>query len=294
MFRRHGHDDYPLVGWNKVQIGDAWVYDGPKGQRSTNVAKAFDQHMSSKVCSAKDKDSKDALTILGKFLQDNLGTAQTQTDEQIQDQRRPVVITTSTLEDYLWRGDDPLVKDMSLQVYAMWVYRIEKPPIDPEDDHRPPRHIECDLSTDYKLHRTHLQRFSSELRVPMFQGYTLSPSTTNREDAYMYKQLLTRALAVPIDERPVDRRLIASFAPMCAPQAPTVDLTLLPKSEWARVAFYKSWEQFSKTQTELANEGKRRFLERFEFPSLHETQEVHDYFEYLYDDSVTDLSLIHI
>ena len=86
-----------------------------------------------------------------------------------------------------------MVKDMSLQVYAMWVYRMEKPPIDPEVDIRP-RHIECDFSTDYKLFRTHVQRFSSELRVPMFQGYIMAPSTTNREDACMYKQLLTRAL----------------------------------------------------------------------------------------------------
>ena len=182
-------------------------------------------------------------------------------------------------------GDDPLVKDMSLQVYAMWVYRIEKPPIDlTEDDPRPPRHINCDFSTDYKLSRTHIQRFSSELRVPMFQGYTMSPSTTNCEDACMYKQLLTRALAVPIDERPVGVRLIASFAPMCAPQDPTVGVTMEPKDQCAKKAFSKSYQQFTDTQTKLADEGRRRFLDRFEFPSVHETQEVHDYFEEMHDE----------
>ena len=42
-----------------------------------------------------------------------------------------VVVTTSTLEDWLWRGEDPIVGDMSWQVYAMWIYRVERPP--PED-----------------------------------------------------------------------------------------------------------------------------------------------------------------
>ena len=36
-------------------------------------------------------------------------------------------VATSTLEDWLWRGDAPLFRDMSWQVYAMWVYRVDKP-----------------------------------------------------------------------------------------------------------------------------------------------------------------------
>ena len=79
-------------------------------------------------------------------------------------------------------GDHPLVKDMSLQVYGMWVYRMGKPPIDlTGDDPRPPRHIDCDFSTDYKLNRTHIQRFFSELRVPMFQGYDFSKKKNGTE-----------------------------------------------------------------------------------------------------------------
>ena len=40
---------------------------------------------------------------------------------------RPVVVTTSTLEDWLFRGDDAIVAPMSFEVYSMWVFRIEKP-----------------------------------------------------------------------------------------------------------------------------------------------------------------------
>ena len=32
----------------------------------------------------------------------------------------------SQLDDWLHRGDDPIVRDMNLYVYSMWVYRVEK------------------------------------------------------------------------------------------------------------------------------------------------------------------------
>ena len=37
-------------------------------------------------------------------------------------------VTTSSLEDYLFRGDHPILKDMSWPTYGMWVYRVELPP----------------------------------------------------------------------------------------------------------------------------------------------------------------------
>ena len=80
----------------------------------------------------------------------------------------------------------------------------------------------------------------------MFERYTMSPSHRDRESVCLYKQLFTRPLAVPIDERPEDIRLIASFAPMCAPQDPTVDGTRVPKDVWAAEAFHTSWATFSK------------------------------------------------
>ena len=116
LFQREGHDDYPLVGWKKVPIGDDWVYDGPDGQRCISIAEAFDEHMSSKTCSAKDKDAKQALNILEKFFSEDFGTAETATEKHVQEEtERPVVVTTSTLEDYLWRGDDASVLHRFLQ-----------------------------------------------------------------------------------------------------------------------------------------------------------------------------------
>ena len=57
----------------------------------------------------------------------------------------------------------------------------------------------------------------------------------------------------------------------------------VPKDKWAAEAFHKSWETFSKSQTELADEGRRRFLARFEYPSLWETQEMYDHRMDLYN-----------
>ena len=111
----------------------------------------------------------------------------------------------------------------------------------------------------------------------------MPPSHRDRESACLHKQLATRPLAVPIDERPEDVRLLASFAPLCAQQEPTVDGPCAPKDKWAAEAFYKSWEKFSKSQTELADEGRRRFLARFEYPSLWETQEMQDHLMELYN-----------
>ena len=158
---------------------------------------------------------------------------------------------------------------MSLQIYSMWVYRVERgPPSNDVNAYVRPRHIEIDFSIDYKLSSSHYQRMSSELRVPLFEGYIMPPSHRDRESACLYKQLLTRPLAVPIDERPEDIQLAASFAPLCAPQEPTVDVPRVPKERWADERLHKSRGTFSKTQMELADEGRRRFLARLGLPSL--------------------------
>ena len=44
-------------------------------------------------------------------------------DEEAKEQEKQgtrIKVATSTLEDWLWRGDDPIVRDMSWHVYTMW------------------------------------------------------------------------------------------------------------------------------------------------------------------------------
>lgn len=228
--------------------------------------------MTSKVSSEDRKDARMAVSTLHRFLTETVAstTSRIETqhpnghdcvgDEDVHIPTSRILVTTSTIEDSLWRGDDALVKDMGLQTYNMCVYRMERrPPIKDPDDCIRPRHIEMDFSTDYTLSCSDFQSIPSEFRVSLFQGYTMPPSVRDRESACLYKQLSTRPLAVPIVERPEDIRLVASFATLSAPQGPKVNVPIIAKGRWAAEAFRKAWETFSTSQREMADEGKRRF-----------------------------------
>ena len=59
----------------------------------------------------------------------------------------------------------------------------------------------------------------------------------------MFKQLLTRPLAVPVDlSIPVDIRLLQAFAPTCPPQG----ANRADASAWGAQAFSAAWVAFSK------------------------------------------------
>ena len=106
-------------------------------------------------------------------------------------------VTTSGLEDYLFRGDHPVLKDMSWSTYGMWVYRVELAP-GAETSIRAavPRFLDMYFSPAYKLYNTHCQRIRTEPRVPMFEGFSMPTLTTDSERNAMYKQLQCRSFAV--------------------------------------------------------------------------------------------------
>ena len=127
-----------------------------------------------------------------------------------------IVVTTSTLEDWLWRGDDPVLQPMSWQVYSMWVYRIERPALQgARAAFERQRFIDMPFAVDYVLHGSHLQRMATELRVPLFEGFTMPPSVHDSETAAYYKQLLTRPLFVPAGGDAAESKLLSAFMPLC-------------------------------------------------------------------------------
>ena len=95
---------------------------------------------------------------------------------------------------WLNRGDDPILRDMCLHVYSMWVYRAEKPPpptgrkrrraevehddatssdVDSEDGNTASVEedakltvLTIDFAEGYKLHGAFVQRISTEPRIP--------------------------------------------------------------------------------------------------------------------------------
>ncbi len=228
-------DAFPLLGWTWINDKEEpcpaddpnrTVLRGPGGEVCMSTTEAFDCEIASKSGSHSDPlDRAKTMTFLQKFLneivgkerldsrkmprsgadQDENGEAKAEPDAADPDYVPPnaVVVTTSPLEDYLWRGDHPIPKHMSLEGYAMWVYRIEKLG---QKDPQKPRFIDIPFSSDYKLHGSHLQRLASEFRVPRFEGFIMPSNCCDSETAALYKQLLLRPLSVELSELPEDVR----------------------------------------------------------------------------------------
>ena len=138
LFRRQGVDDYPLVGWRRIQVGELEFFEGPQGERCSTLAEAFDVVMTSKVSSEGQKDARIAVSVLHRFLTETVATTTSRIETQhpdghdlvgVENAQIPtsrVLVTTSTIEDWLWRGDDALVKDMSLQIESLCLYKMER------------------------------------------------------------------------------------------------------------------------------------------------------------------------
>ena len=120
---------------------------------------------------------------------------------------------------------------MSLQVYSMWLYRVEHPPFNAKA--KPNfRHLDFPFDSSYQLHATHLQRLCTQFRVPVFEGYIMPSSNVCSETAALYKQLLLRPLSVSGTDKPKDLQMIDAFNPMCS-------------IEHGATAFNSAWIEFS-------------------------------------------------
>ena len=163
---------------------------------------------------------------------------------------------------------------MSLQVYAMWVYRVEKGHRNPQ--HKPTRRfIDLPFAAHYSLHGTHEQRLASEFRVPLFEGFTMPSQLVCSETAALFKQLLLRPLSVHQSEDPADVQLVEAFAPTCAPGD-------------GATAFSRSWLEFAHLQRRRALDGRHRFLDRYEWPSIWETAEVQEALHQMYLEKLSE------
>ena len=102
------------------------------------------------------------------FLQRFVVEARSEASESRREGFR-VVVVTSTLEDWLHRGTHPVLVSMSLQVYAVWVYRVEKTS-GLKSYCSSVRQLDFEFASHYVLHATHTQRLATEFRVPLFEG----------------------------------------------------------------------------------------------------------------------------
>ena len=94
--------------------------------------------------------SKLVLTFLQKFLNERC----TESEEREESGQR-FVVTTSTFEGWLHRRDHPIMAPMSLYVYAMWFFRVEKPARAGASRPPRPRFIDNEFAPHYALCTTH-------------------------------------------------------------------------------------------------------------------------------------------
>ena len=193
-----------MQGWRWVDVDEKTrLLENATGHRCATTQEAFDYEFATNQSGA---DAFQQLSFVQKFLNDCC-TEKLEIAQETEEGTKRQIVTTSSLDDWLWRGDHPVVKDMHWYVYSMWVYRIEiQRPTKRDDDGQlktpPPRFIDIDFSPDYKLHRTHKQRIATEFRVPHFEGFTMPPSTEDSETAAMFKSLLLRAISVEVNDNP--------------------------------------------------------------------------------------------
>jgi len=269
QYARSDADPYRLVGWETVPLEDgSLLYQSPDGYMFTDLREAYEHEVANKQLAAGGDTTRAALSFLQRFLNEH---SEEREERSTEDHQR-VVVSTSTLEDWLHRGDDPILAPMSYQVYAMWVFRIEKPPRAARSTRKSFRHIDIDFASHYQLCTTHAQRLATELRVPMFEGFIMPSHVVDAETAALYKQLLLRPLSMPADDgQPEDLRITKAFAPLSAP------MTDADQQALAKVgsrAFSTQWVSWQAEQERRAMQGRRHFLDRFEYPSIWETAEV--------------------
>ena len=308
IFRREGVDDVLLTGWRKVQRTDentgdvSYVYLGPSGQICISLADAFLEFEAGQA--ERKRDPRQKLTMIDqllKTLKDNDRVTETvhpgEGGEGVPTNLRAleatgeevavtsggnivggsmhVKLATSSLEDYLHRGDSDLLAGMSWSTYGMWVYRIELP-ARPEKSVRGtmPRYVDVYFDPAYKLYHSHAQRVSTEPRVPMFEGFTMPPLTVDAERNAMYKQIQCRPTSILQKDgvgQSEEQALVEAFKLY---SSPSKGCEGMDSSIAATTAFTRSFLEWEETMMVEAAEARYRFAARFEYPSLWETKEM--------------------
>ena len=138
-----------------------------------------------------------------------------------------------------------------------------------------PRFLEFDFAPHYDLHTAFVQRISTEMRVPLLEGFTMPPQQQDPETNAMYKSILLR----PLHRAEVHN---AEQATSGLPEEPFTILSAKPPTvtKWSPSnAFSLNWKAFAEEQLKLTQAGYTKFLERNEWPSIWNTQEAWDALE---------------
>ena len=192
----------------------------------------------------------------------------------------------SQLDDWLFRGDNPIVRDMSLYVYSLWVYRAERNPYTVTTKSKPEVQqlstVDIPFEESYVAGSTWTQRLALEPRLPKVEGMQFV-TDIDPEMHFLLKAVLLRPLYLPpASEECATRQLrtLRAYEQLCTAPEGQERWCALNEGPDKPGPFERGWRSFYHDQ-KLAMEAARfRRMSRhmmWSRPSLWETREVADY-----------------
>ena len=201
-----------MPGWTEVERDGETVYVSPDGEEFNAIEYA---HRAFQIANASGGSLRDVTKALKKMQE---GEA-----EEVPETQGPTVdglaqgkfrgAVLSQHDDWMHRGDHPIVRDMSLYVYSIWVYRVELPlhalpagELDPEGSGGRTLHVDIAFDSSYSAARNWTQRLAVEPRIPKADGFQFVSAESNVETHYLMKAVLLRPVHLPDADGPNDTK----------------------------------------------------------------------------------------
>jgi hypothetical protein len=195
-------------------------------------------------------------------------------------------VPLSQLDDWLHRGDSPIVSEMSLYVYSLWVYRVELP-YWKAGDRRPAdasaaQHIDIPSDESYSAAKNWVQRLAEEPRLPNVQGFQfVSETPDSAEMRYILKSVLLRPAHLPCADEAVytrELRYLKAYEAFCTAPAGEEAWPAQRLGPESLGPIQRGWKAFMQQQEELASTARVKCLSNdccpWSYPSIWNTREV--------------------
>ena len=212
-----------MDGWSHERRDGADVYIGPEGDEYDAIAYAHEAFRAARAGGAN-------ISAVTKAMQGfKEGSATEEADPGIANlaanNQGLRSVTLSQHDDWMHRGTHPMLKNMSIYVYSIWVYGAELPHFRARDQapgSSTGPHIDIAFDPSYSAAKDWAQRIAVEPRVPKDSGFQYVAETSNAGTHFLMKSILLRRLDVPSADEEVytkELRYLAAYKALCSPPA---------------------------------------------------------------------------
>ena len=287
------------AGWRRTGRDGSAVYESPEGVEYDSLEFLEEQLQQGRSgqASAATSAATGALSNFCKHLQEGAvedGGTDGGAPPANEASRRPPCVALSQLDDWLHRGTHPIVRDMNLYVYSMWVYRAEKNrtlattlPVGARAPAK--KHVEIEFDAAYPSRDSFTQRLAWEPRVPMVEGMQFV-SDSNPEVHYMLQAILFRPIYLPpaAEDESKQQCLLRAYRGLCTPTNPEETWPAQNTGSAGPGPFQRGWDLFAAEQEAAAREAQRKTRRATGVCSLWRTAEVRELLETIADEEDED------